>query len=107
MKRMHIAISVENIEKSIVDYNNRLGEVPCVVVSGEYALWRTATINLSIRKDLKNPGKLRHLGIEEEATPKFSETKDVNGIVWESFTEKQQDDEILYYWPHAEFKKRK
>jgi hypothetical protein len=107
MKKIHVAISVSDIAKSISDYNLRIGEVPCVVVPGEYALWRTESINFSIRKDVRVGGSLRHLGVEDDSAKKFSEEKDLNGISWETFSEKQQDDEIIYYWPHAEFKKRK
>ncbi len=104
MKKLHIAISTNKIEETIKDYSTRLGANPCSVVSGEYALWRTETLNVSIRQDLTcTAGALRHLGWEDPATSEFSEDIDVNGIVWEKFTAQQQADEINEFWSQANY----
>jgi catechol 2,3-dioxygenase-like lactoylglutathione lyase family enzyme len=104
MKRLHIAISTDKIEQSIQDYTDRLGCPPCSQVAGEYALWRTETVNLSIRQDRKcAPGSLRHLGWEDPSAPSFSEEQDVNGIVWERFQAQHQADEINKLWPEAKY----
>ena len=99
MKRLHIALGVSNIEESIKDYSQRLECEPIVVVPNEYALWRTANINLSIRRvdDGKNP--LRHLGWEDDSASKFTQDTDVNGIVWERFNKQLQEKEIADTWP--------
>ena len=103
MKKFHIAISTDKIAATIGDYSARLGREPCVVVPGEYALWRTEQLNLSIRQDnIRPPGHLRHLGWEDSAATEFTEDRDVNGIVWERFNAQNQIDEIRALWPDAE-----
>jgi len=104
MKRIHIALSTNNIEKTVEDYSQRLGLNPCTVVSGEYALWRTDILNLSIRQDPKaQSGELRHLGWEDSEATEFSTDTDVNGILWESFNAKQQAIEINETWPGTNY----
>jgi len=102
MKRFHIALGVADVQASIEDYSQRLGCRPSVVVSGEYALWRTSSLNLSIRRTTEQAGALRHLGWEDPSAQEFTAEKDVNGILWEHFSSQQQDREILQHWPNAE-----
>ena len=97
MKRFHIALNVKDLQRSIRDYSRRLGRKPSVVVRGKYALWRTATLNFSIRV-AKPAGKLRHIGWEDPKAGKFTVSKDVNGVVWERFTAAQQKSEIRALW---------
>jgi hypothetical protein len=107
VKKLHIAISTNKIEETIKDYSVRLEAEPCSVVQGEYALWRTETLNVSIRHDANCPsGTLRHLGWEDSNTSEFSEETDVNGIVWEKFTAQQQANEINEFWPQANYEPR-
>lgn len=102
--RLHLAIATNQIAATIEDYTTRLGVPPCSVVSGEYALWRTETINLSVRQDDScQPGELRHLGWEDESAIKFSQDVDVNGIVWERFNAQHQADEINETWSVANY----
>ncbi|MBL1294621.1 MAG: hypothetical protein COB61_012235 [Thiotrichales bacterium] len=102
MKRIHIALSTTNIAASVADYSQRLNCEPSVVIDNEYALWRTATINLSIRHDAKyKSGELRHLGWEDSSATEFTSTTDVNGILWENFSAKEQAKEIKEIWPGA------
>ena len=104
MKKIHLALATNSIEESIEDYTSRLGADPVVVVPNQYALWRTEEINLSIRKDDScRPGELRHLGFEDSEVRAFTQTEDVNGVVWESFCAELQDQEITDIWPNAEF----
>ena len=104
MKRLHIAISTSDVEGSIEDYTKRLGCAPCSTVKDEYALWRTDSLNFSIRQDATcAPGELRHLGWEDPAADGFTEEKDVNDITWERFSAEQQADEINAVWPHANY----
>lgn len=104
MKKLHMAISTNNIEDSIRDYSIRFGMQPCLVVAGEYALWRTETLNISIRQDPScKTGELRHLGWEDSTAQAFSKDRDVNGIVWERFTAQQQADEINETWPDTDY----
>jgi len=102
MRKIHIALGVENIERSIEDYSNRLGCEPLVVIPNEYALWRTATINLSIRRAENGEAPLRHLGWEDDSATEFSKETDVNGIVWERFNQQLQQKEIEDIWPKKE-----
>lgn len=102
MKKFHIAISTDKIAATITDYSARLGCEPCVLVPGEYALWRTAALNLSIRQDTTHPpGHLRHLGWEDPAASAFTQDRDINDIVWENFNAQNQLDEIHGLWPQA------
>lgn len=105
MKRIHIAIATQDIAATIADYTARLGLPPCVAIAGEYALWRTESVNLSVRQDANvAPGTLRHLGWEDPNTTDFTESVDVNGIVWENFTAQQQAAEIEEIWPKSGYR---
>jgi len=99
MKRIHVAIAVANIDRSVEDYARRLGAQPSVVVPGEYALWLTSEVNFSIRQTQDQPGQLRHLGWEDETATQFGQDTDVNGIVWERFSRALQANEIEEAWP--------
>ena len=100
MRKLHLAISTNKIEETIKDYSTRLGVDPCVYVKDQYALWRTESLNVSIRQDSNSsPGLLRHLGWEDSSATEFSKDIDVNGIVWERFTAQQQAHEINETWP--------
>ena len=104
MKKIHIALSTSDIEASVADYSDRLGCLPTLVIDDQYALWRTDTVNMSIRKDLSVPnGQLRHLGWEDSKASEFSKSIDVNGITWERFTACQQAQEINDAWPSANY----
>ena len=104
MKKLHLAISTNKIEETIKDYSARLESKPCSVVPGEYALWRTETLNVSIRQDTNcSPGSLRYLGWEYPNASEFREETDVNGIVWEIFSAQQQANEINESWPQANY----
>ena len=89
-RRIHIALAVRDLESSISEYSRRLGLEPCCVVDGTYALWRTEQLNLSISVKPEAVGTLRHLGFEDPDAPEALVERDVNGIEWERFTEKQQ-----------------
>jgi len=100
VRKLHLAISTADVAKSVEDYSRRLACEPCVVVPGEYALWRTNTINFSVRLNSAiASGSLRHLGWEDLGAEEFSFDTDVNGIVWENFSAEQQADEIEEAWP--------
>lgn len=102
MKKLHIAISTDKIAETVADYTQRLNAAPCLVVPGEYALWRTDNLNLSIRQDTTaSPGSLRHLGWEDPSATEFTQDADVNGIVWELFNAHHQAEEINEVWPEA------
>lgn len=104
MKKLHLAISTNKIEETIADFSDRLGVPPCVYIQNNYALWRTETLNVSIRQDITClPGTLRHLGWEDSSAVTFSTEKDVNGIIWERFTARQQADEINETWPGTDY----
>jgi catechol 2,3-dioxygenase-like lactoylglutathione lyase family enzyme len=78
MKTSHVAVAVSNIEQSVADYSARLGLLPVLIVAGEYALLRTGTLNLSIRKTNELSGTLRHLGREDAEAAEFSVETDCN-----------------------------
>lgn len=107
MKILHLALAVSNIELSVADYSARLGVVPVSVVSGEYALWRTEKLNLSIRKTNEPSGTMRHLGWEDSEATEFSTETDCNGIVWENFAASHQAQEINEIWPSANYQPEK
>lgn len=104
MRKLHIAISTDKVDETIEDYSGRLGIPPCSSIPGEYALWRTESLNISVRHDsVCAPGSLRHLGWEDATATEFSRDTDINGIVWERFTAQQQADEINEMWPEAKY----
>ena len=103
MRTLRLALAVSNIEQSVADYSARLGVMPAVVVPGEYALWRTETLNLSIRKTSEPSGSMRHLGWEDSEAEKFSAETDCNGITWERFSASHQAQEINEIWPSANY----
>lgn len=97
MTKFHIALEVADITDSIDDYSKRFGRPPETVVANEYALWRTETVNFSIRKGA-NIGKIRHIGFEDETATSFSAETDVNGVIWERFSATQQQQQIENIW---------
>ena len=104
MEKLHIAIATDKIEETIKDYSIRLGMEPCSFLPDEYALWRTDSLNVSVRQDAAcKPGELCHLGWEDPSAAEFSQNTDVNGIVWERFSAQQQADEINELWPQAHY----
>ena len=105
MTRFHIAISTDKIDETVSDYSKRLGTKPSLVVSGEYALWRTEFLNVSVRRDSgTKSGTVRHLGWEDPVATEFESDTDVNGILWERFNASQQADEINQIWPNANYR---
>ncbi|MGF1457879.1 MAG: VOC family protein [Leptolyngbyaceae cyanobacterium] len=103
MRRFHIAIATQDLAATIEDYTQRLGMEPTVVVPAAYALWRTDTLNFSVRQDLAcQPGNLRHLGWEDDTAEQMTADTDCNGIVWELFTAPQQAVEIDEIWPEGQ-----
>jgi hypothetical protein len=94
MRRLHIALAVDDLDATIHDYSQRLGADPVVVV-GKYALWRTPEVNLSVNCDVAAGDRLRHLGFEDDAVNTKSESTDVNGLLWESFSPRWQDEGIM------------
>ncbi len=102
MRTLHLALAVSSIEQSVADYSARLREPPVLIVPGEYALWRTAALNLSIRKTNEPAGTMRHLGWEDTEAEGFSIDADCNGITWERFSASQQAQEIQEIWPNTD-----
>jgi catechol 2,3-dioxygenase-like lactoylglutathione lyase family enzyme len=103
-KKLHIALSTEDIAASVADYSARLGCRPDLVVEGIYALWRTDHLNLSVRQMVEvSPGPLRHLGWEDDTAEAFTADVDVNGITWERFAAHHQADEIEAAWPGTNY----
>ncbi len=102
MKRFHISISVDDFAASIADYSERLGTSPSIVKDNRYALWRTDTLNFSISQKPDQPaGLVRHIGFEDDDATGFSESTDVNGIIWETFSKETQAAEIRDKIPGA------
>ncbi|MGE0684385.1 MAG: hypothetical protein AB7P69_26200 [Candidatus Binatia bacterium] len=100
-KKFHIAVAVSDIEAAVQEYSRRLGTAPVLVVAEEYALWRTEALNFSIRKTTDAPGTVRHVGWEDPDATGFTREKDANGLTWERFTQKDQQEEITQLWPTA------
>lgn len=94
MRRFHIALAVKDLAASIADYSGRLGAPPTVVVAGKYAMWRNDQLNFSINEIPERAGMLRHLGFEDAAASGFASSYDVNGIEWELFSPRAQDEKI-------------
>jgi len=100
MKKFHIAIGTQNIQETVKDYSNRLSCEPDLVIENQYALWRTETLNFSIRKvDEKEAGLIRHIGWEDADATTFTADTDTNNILWEHFNAGLQAKEIEEAWP--------
>lgn len=95
MKRFHIALAVRDLDASIADYSERLGQAPRAVVPGKYAMWRTDLLNFSINEMPDKAGQLRHVGFEDDGVIGYTSSTDVNGLLWESFSAREQDDRII------------
>lgn len=105
MRKLHLALGVDSIEATVKDYSQRFGQAPDLVVPGEYALWRTEQLNVSVRKnDVAGAGTLRHLGWEMDDAAAFTSDTDCNGIVWESFAAQHQAEEINELWPEVVYR---
>jgi hypothetical protein len=104
MTRFHISIAVDDFDASVSDYSRRLGVSPGVVAPGRYALWRTPLLNFSIScKPDEMPGRVRHIGFEDDGAQGFSDETDCNGLVWEYFSQNAQRREIEDKFPTALF----
>jgi hypothetical protein len=96
-RKLHVALGVCEVDRCVVDYSTRLGCPPAVHIPGEYALWHSEEVNLSIRR--AEATGLRHLGWEDPSAAAFSVDTDVNGILWERFAAEHQAAEIRLLWP--------
>mgnify|MGYP003323957958 CR=1 FL=1 len=103
MKRLHIALAVKDLEISIAQYTKILNSQPLVIAKGQYALWRTDEVNLSVSEKPDEAGQLRHLGFEDPEASDMSVVYDNDGFMWERFTAKQQREEILQHYPEADY----
>jgi S-methylmethionine-dependent homocysteine/selenocysteine methylase len=98
-RRFHLALGVADLAAPIADYSAWLGLEPECVVPGEYALWRTEGLHVSIRVvRAAEAGQLRHLGWEEPEAAAMGTSVDVNGILWERFSCAAQRQEIEALW---------
>ena len=95
MKRFHIALAVADLDASIADYSKRLGQPPQALVYGIYAMWRTDSLNFSIRQQPEQAGRICQLGFEDDDAQGFTSATDVNGIAWERFSTLEQDLQII------------
>ncbi|MDA1353354.1 MAG: hypothetical protein O3A01_02635 [bacterium] len=104
-KRFHLAIGVRDIARTVDDYTARLGASPIVHIPGEYALFKTDALNISLRRVAGDKTGLRHMGWESDAFFGFNSEIDTNGYEWEYFDAIAQKKEILAVWPHADVSK--
>ena|SRR5690349_17749751 len=76
MKRMHLHVSVDDINKSIGFYNSLFGATP-TVSKPDYAKWMLddPLVNFAISKRGATPG-LDHIGIQVESDIELSEIKE-------------------------------
>lgn len=100
MKRVHVAIGVEDLS-SISFYEEMAGVQAEFIIENEYALFRTESMNLSLRVVPREQQGVRHLGFEDASAESFSSVTDPSGVVWERFSEKDQMEEIHSIWPHV------
>ena len=81
MKRMHIHVTVPNLEESVLFYNSLFGEEPSKLKS-DYAKWslEEPQVNFAISTRSSKPG-LDHLGIQVDQA---SELEEINTRMTES-----------------------
>ena len=97
MQKFHIALGIKNINKAIIDFTYKLDSKPIIIIKNKYVLFRTETLNISLRKD--NQVSLRHLGWEDSTCKSFEKTVDSNRILWERFPFEYQLKEIRDIFP--------
>ena len=75
MKRMHMHVSVDNLDKSINFYNSLFGEAP-TIIKHDYAKWmlNDPLVNFAISMRGSKAG-LDHIGIQVETDKELSEIK--------------------------------
>ncbi len=103
MRRLHIALTVKDLNTAIEDYSRRLNAEPVSVANNAYALWRTREVNLSISQNPEAAGRVRHLGFEDPQAPEMTMDYDADGFMWEHFSAEQQREEIFRYYPEASY----
>jgi hypothetical protein len=101
--KVHLAVAVKDLETSVAEYTRVLGSAPDLVIRGQYALWRTPILNLSIRCTGERAGTVRHVGFERDDATTFEEYRDVNGLTWETFNKHHQADEIRSLWRDVDY----
>jgi hypothetical protein len=101
--KVHLAVAVADLEKSVAEYSRLLGAPPVVIVPNEYALWRTTELNFSVRRTQDAAGTVRHVGFERDDATQFTKHVDANGLVWETFNRFDQAKEIASLWPHIPY----
>jgi catechol 2,3-dioxygenase-like lactoylglutathione lyase family enzyme len=103
-QRVHIALAMPDLAAAIHDYAKRLGVMPSVVAVGEYALFRTPILNLSLTFAPASKTSVRHLGFEDASCLQKSADADPGGMMWERFSVQHQADEIKKLWPNTSWK---
>lgn len=101
--RVHVALAVSDLTASVAEYSALLQSEPLLVIPGQYALFRTDVLNLSLRSVEGAAGVVRHLGFERDDAPRFAEYRDRDGVVWETFSKEQQAEEIRSTWPSSDY----
>lgn len=101
--KVHLAIAVADVTASVDEYTKMLGAGPDLVIPGQYALWRTEVLNLSVRSSEEGPGTIRHVGFERDDARTFETYRDLNGVTWETFNPDHQADEIRSVWPDVAY----
>ena len=107
MKKLHLALAVNCLEVSVAEYSRLLGSQPIAIAKNRYALWRTNEVNLSITEQPDKVGTLRHLGFEDSEASQIASQYDSSGFEWVHFTAEQQRQEILRYYPDADYPESK
>ena len=75
MKRFHVNVAVENIDRSIDFYRTLFGEEPSVVKT-DYAKWMLddPRINFAISKESRSAG-INHLGLQADTLDELEEIR--------------------------------
>ena len=95
-RRFHLALAVDDVDRVVRDYSDRLGAPPVQLVPGAYALWRTPEVNLSVSRarGADVGAQLRHVGFEDASAAEKTTATDCTGLMWERFGPDHQDAEI-------------
>ncbi|MEM9423424.1 MAG: YbjN domain-containing protein [Spirochaetota bacterium] len=93
-KRFHITFQVPDLEQSVREYSEILGETPCCVIADRLALWRTGELNLLLRARPKQRMAVLQLGLEFDYLESTQRFKDCNQLSWLFFSTHIQDEAI-------------
>ena len=108
-KRFHVTLQVPDLQASIQEYCEILGQDPCCIIPGRLVLWRTGELNFLLRAKPKQRTAVLQFGWEFDYLENTQRFKDRNQLSWLFFSTGTQDAAInrlnteLEYYESSDF----